>query len=163
MAGTGAYNLAYGTGTASAPVYTFSGDTNTGMYWLSADKVSLTTGGSDRLTIDSSGNVGIGTIAPLSKLGVVGNASIGATYGAFAGPTSGLAIEGNVGIGTISPLSKLGVVGNARIGATYGAFAGPTSGLAIEGNVGIGTISPLSKLGVVGNASIGATYGAFAG
>ena len=47
-----------------------------------------------------SGNVGIGTITPLSKLGITGNASIGATYGAIVAPTSGLIVEGNVGIGT---------------------------------------------------------------
>jgi hypothetical protein len=49
------------------------------------------------------GNVGIGTSAPLSKLGVLGNTSIGATYGAIVAPTSGLIVEGNVGIGTTDP------------------------------------------------------------
>ena len=53
------------------------------------DKLYFGTNSLIRATIDSTGNVGIGTIAPLSKLGVVGNASIGATYGAFAGPQSG--------------------------------------------------------------------------
>jgi len=33
------------------------------------------------------GNVGIGNTAPLSKLGITGNTSIGATYGAIAAPT----------------------------------------------------------------------------
>jgi hypothetical protein len=51
----------------------------------------------------ANGNVGIGTTAPLSKLGVLGSASIGATYGAIVAPTSGLIIEGNVGIGTTAP------------------------------------------------------------
>jgi hypothetical protein len=50
-----------------------------------------------------SGNVGIGNVAPLSKLGITGNASIGATYGAIAAPTSGFIVEGNVGIGTTNP------------------------------------------------------------
>ena len=66
-----------------------------------------TTAGTDRLYIKNDGNVGIGNTAPLSKLGVTGSASIGATYGAIAAPTSGMIIEGNVGIGTTGPVSKL--------------------------------------------------------
>ncbi len=52
--------------------------------------------------LGGSGNVGIGNSAPLSTLGLTGNASIGATYGVIAAPTSGLIVEGNVGIGTTS-------------------------------------------------------------
>jgi hypothetical protein len=55
------------------------------------------------LIVEADSKVGIGTIVPLSKIGVLGNASIGATYGAIAAPTSGLIIEGNVGIGTTTP------------------------------------------------------------
>jgi len=55
---------------------------------------------STKLIITSDGEVGIGTTTPLSKLGITGNASIGATYGAIVAPTSGLIVEGNVGIGT---------------------------------------------------------------
>ena len=48
-------------GSNSAPSYSFTGDTNTGLYSPGADQVGLTTGGTDRLTIDSSGNVAIDT------------------------------------------------------------------------------------------------------
>jgi hypothetical protein len=47
--------------------------------------------------------IGMGNTAPLSRLGVTGNLSVGATYGVIAAPTSGMIIEGNVGIGTASP------------------------------------------------------------
>ena len=55
------------------------------------------------------GNVGIGTTAPLSKLGVLGNLSVGSTFGAIAAPTGGAIIEGNVGIGTTTPSTKLNI------------------------------------------------------
>ena len=72
-------------------------------------QMSLSPNGSEAVRINTVGNVGIGNTASLSKLGVTGNASIGATYGVIAAPTSGMIIEGNVGIGTASPLGKLDV------------------------------------------------------
>ena len=43
------------TGTGANPSLTFVGDTNTGLFSGGADQVCLATGGSARLTIDSSG------------------------------------------------------------------------------------------------------------
>jgi hypothetical protein len=48
------------TGSASNPSFAFDGDSNTGMYRSGADALALSTGGTGRLFIDSSGNVGIG-------------------------------------------------------------------------------------------------------
>jgi hypothetical protein len=59
-------------GTASAPALTTSGDTNTGVFFPAADTVAVTTGGTERVRVDSSGNVGIGTSSPGQKLSVAG-------------------------------------------------------------------------------------------
>jgi hypothetical protein len=48
-------------GSESAPTITFTGDTNTGIYSPGADQVAISTGGSGRLFVDASGNVGINT------------------------------------------------------------------------------------------------------
>jgi hypothetical protein len=40
-------------GLVSAPSYSFAGDTNTGLYWRSADNVGITCGGSDILVVRS--------------------------------------------------------------------------------------------------------------
>ena len=48
-------------GTAVAPSITNDGDTNTGVFYPAADTVGVSTGGSERMRVDSSGNVGIGT------------------------------------------------------------------------------------------------------
>lgn len=48
-------------------------DTNTGVFYPAADTVGVSTGGSERMRVDSSGNVGIGTSSPSAKLQVVGD------------------------------------------------------------------------------------------
>jgi len=47
-------------GSAAAPTYTFTGDTNTGIYSPGADQVAISTGGTGRLFVDGSGRVLVG-------------------------------------------------------------------------------------------------------
>jgi hypothetical protein len=55
----GAYGVleAYGSGSSTYPNYTFNGDSNTGMYRATTDTLAFTTGGSEKMRIDASGNV----------------------------------------------------------------------------------------------------------
>ena len=47
-------------GSVALPSITTSGDTNTGIYFPAADTVGVSTGGVERLRVDSAGNVGLG-------------------------------------------------------------------------------------------------------
>ena len=74
---------------------------------------------SDKMVINSSGNVGIGTDNPQSKLDVEGNVTIGSNYsGTNSAPTNGLLVEGNVGIGVTNPSNKLEVNGDVDLNST---------------------------------------------
>lgn len=71
--------------------------------------------------IQNTGNVGINTITPLSKLDVAGGAAFGSYGGVNAAPSNGLIISGSLGVGTNNPLQKLEVAGSAKIDNTIWA------------------------------------------
>jgi hypothetical protein len=64
-----ATDISLSAGTAGAPSLYFTGDTNTGIYSPGADQVAISTGGSGRLFVNSSGNIGMGTNALINNAG----------------------------------------------------------------------------------------------
>jgi hypothetical protein len=55
-------------GTAAAPSFAFNDSTGTGVYLVSAGVLGLSTAGVQRVVVDASGNVGIGTASPTGQL-----------------------------------------------------------------------------------------------
>ena len=73
LSATGA--ATFSAGSAAAPAITTSGDTNNGIFFPAADVTAITTAGSERMRIDSSGNLLVGTASVPSAAGVSGSNS----------------------------------------------------------------------------------------
>ncbi|MEO0202981.1 MAG: hypothetical protein ABIL37_04580 [candidate division WOR-3 bacterium] len=84
-------------GSASSPAYSFSNDTNTGIYRAGEDNLRFVTGGYDRLTIDSSGRVGINTNTPTEQLEVQGRVLVASSNPFELEPSDGtLDVKGSI-------------------------------------------------------------------
>jgi hypothetical protein len=66
---------------ASAPSITPTGDSNTGIFFPSADTIAFAEGGVETARFDSSGQLGIGTNAPSAQLHVFRNTTDGSAAG----------------------------------------------------------------------------------
>jgi len=79
--------------------------------WFGGGKFGIVdiTANTPRMTIDTTGLVGIGETSPGAKLSVSGGMAVGSSYDTTAVTDGNLIISGNVGIGTTSPQAKLDV------------------------------------------------------
>jgi|GEM_PF-6374660 hypothetical protein len=81
-------------GALATPAYSWTNDINMGIRRAAADNLRLVTSGSDRITIDATGNVGIGTTSPVSTL-QVGQVNSGYFQFSRSGAGSPLAADCN--------------------------------------------------------------------
>jgi len=88
----------FGAGAAALPSIAAKGDLDTGVWFPAANTIAASTGGSERLRIDSSGNVGIGTSSPSQKLVV--NSSSGSVVALIQAPAAASAFLGLLGNGS---------------------------------------------------------------
>jgi hypothetical protein len=151
-------------GSASTPALQGE-DSNTGMFFPAADTVAVATGGSERMRVDSSGNLGLG-VTPSAWSGLRALEVPGAFYGSNTSGTGYYTGHNTFYNGSqwiyknTAAAAYHEVVGNSF--RWYNAPSG-TAGNAItftqamtldaSGNLGVGTSSPAVKLHVSSGAT----------
>jgi hypothetical protein len=125
--------------------------------------LTFQTNSTERMRIDSAGNVGVGTSSPGVRFDVTGQGRLGNGVAQASPSATDIASTSHTILG--------GQGGNALFVGQYAttfaawlqsSFTNPTTATynlvlqPLGGNVGIGTASPGAKLDVVGNASFGA-------
>ena len=139
------FDIILDSGTAANPSLRFEGDSNTGLFTPGADAVAVSTGGSERVLVNSSGNVGIGTSSPSQKLEVNGLLRLNRQPNNDSVIYFGDSANGNNYVYGSSSNDHL----------TFGTAGSEKMRIDSSGNVGIGTSSATNKLTVVDSSSTG--------
>ena len=146
--------------TAAAPTYSFSGQ-NTGMFLASDNNLGFSTDATERLRIDSSGNVGIGTSNPAKPLHInsavdeilkleTNDNQTGNIYQSFSDSTG---VIGSVGM--FNNMRELRV-NNLQDDGVFLVRTADTERMRVDssGDVGIGTSNPSGPLHVYRDNSL---------
>jgi hypothetical protein len=121
----------------------FNEDPNGGKF---SNSVRISTAGVDRMLVNGSGNVGIGTVVPGVRLDVVGAARVNSG----SATSTALTTTGRIGVNQATPGVDLDVVGAARVNSG----AATSTALTTTGRIGVNQATPGVDLDVVGTARV---------
>lgn len=171
----------YSLGTAALPTYSFQTDQNTGIFSPAADILAASTAGTERMRIESDGDVGMGTTLPGHRLHITNNADgegvlklDNGTSGGFVGVYfyQGANYRGHFGYVNTAGASGFGGKGAYQLAAGNRPIVFSTATgselftermvVAIDGRVGINTnqastsptVQPTSTLQVRGSFAV---------
>ena len=158
-----------GNGSAGAPAFAFDGDADTGMYRAAANSLGFATAGTNRLTIDSSGNVTFAKDATINGVDFgkgANSISTNTTFGsnALQANTSGHSntatgrdaltsnTEGSTNTATGKDALKANTTGDANTANGVDALTANTEG---SNNTACGSLSLPSNTTGSGNTAVG--------
>ena len=115
-------DIQLGLGAAATPSLAFTGDLNTGIYSPGADQVAIATGGTQRVTVDASGRLGVGTASPGALLTLAASVpelrfvdSDNSFYGTITAPGGDIYIDADKGNGAGGSIIRFAVDDSERV------------------------------------------------
>lgn len=154
------------TGTTSLPSIGLIASSNTGINFPTTNRITLNIAGTEQVTINSSGQVGIGTTTPSRALDVAAgtqtsvlNVIAGATFGAQVNGTSAALTGGLTASSAVISNNLQSSVLNVIAGATFGAQINGTSASLSGGISASSGIFSANVQSSVLNVIAGATFG----
>jgi hypothetical protein len=149
----GTTGIAGANGSASTPAVQGE-DTNTGVFFPAADTVAVATGGSERMRVDSSGNVGIGTTSPAAAFDVTrsggfsvvsaGNGTTRLNVGVSSDNTTFLEVPQAQPLRFLTSgteRARIDSSGNLAIGSTSSGADGTNTGIWCRGGIKVLQVS----------------------
>ena len=159
-----ASNSALALGSAATPSLKFTGDPNTGIYSPGADQVAVSTGGTGRVFVDASGNVGIKTTTTTYDPAKVGTSHTFLSIQSGASSYSNVNIAGNkTSAGGIGQLAFVNDANSASYkysswiqALSTGATAGQLGGSLVFSTTGEGSAAgPVERLRITSAGLVG--------
>jgi len=114
--------VVFSSGSASAPSITATGDTNTGVFFPTADTIGVATAGSERMRIDSSGNLLVGTTSAVTGSKLVVDTGDATIYGVRVGRGAG-SVSTNTAVGAGALVTNSTGANSTAIGQAAGYLA----------------------------------------
>ncbi len=146
----GSLSVGLAAGTNSAPSLYFTGDSNTGVYSPGSDQVAITTGGTGRLFIDSSGRLLVGTSTARSNFFGTTLSSLTQTEGTGGSTARGALSVINNDVSNNPAYVLLGRSGAATLGSNAAVVSGSRLGtLTFHGADGTSFIEAATVAGEV--------------
>ncbi len=146
----GSLSVGLAAGTNSAPSLYFTGDSNTGVYSPGADQLAISTGGTGRLFIDSSGRLLVGTSTARSNFFGTTLSSLTQTEGTGGSTARGALSVINNDVSNNPAYVLLGRSGAATLGSNAAVVSGSRLGtLTFHGADGTSFIEAATVAGEV--------------